>query len=309
MGVIRWLFDHFYGCTVSDSAVADAAKHGNLELLQFFKKFGTPADDAEGGDIRLGAGTYPLNQGIRHFVKWGRRDMAYAARYNHPEIVWWLHHNVPVYRWAMVDVVAAAVKNKDMMMVAWVHQNYRVDPESVSNAMQEAVSGGRLDILDWLYDNGYAATTYPLVDDAVVGGNRDVLDWVIDRNLVKPGQVIAVAAKGGNLELATYLYDHYWQKRPHQHYLLVHTRLAHLPTKDSDWISEETMQSAIANGHLEVVQWLYETFADEPEIDLFRGCTQRAFEWTAPEDIYKWLQDPYSDLEPQNDFYVVLLIG
>ncbi|KAG7387454.1 hypothetical protein PHYPSEUDO_014102 [Phytophthora pseudosyringae] len=99
--------------------------------------------------------------------------MVHAARYNHPESVWWLHHNVPVYRWEIADIVPAAVKNKDMMLVAWVHQNYGVDPGSAPNAMQEAVSGGRLDILDWLYENGYSTNACPVVEQAVEGGNQD----------------------------------------------------------------------------------------------------------------------------------------
>ncbi|GMF65261.1 unnamed protein product [Phytophthora lilii] len=125
MDVVRWLFNHFYGCLVSGFVVGQAAQNGNLELLQLFKKSGIRR--RMGRDIRDDKGIFPFNGGIKHFVRWGGHDMIYAAKNNHPEVVWWLHYNTQIPRMHVEDVLTAAVKNEDMMMLEWVDAKYRID--------------------------------------------------------------------------------------------------------------------------------------------------------------------------------------
>ncbi|OWY92581.1 hypothetical protein PHMEG_00038362, partial [Phytophthora megakarya] len=260
---LGWMSFGDFSTIFMDNVISTAIRNGNLELLQFFKKHGTPAEDEMGRELR----EFPLNRGVKHFVQWGGSDMEIAAQSNHPDIVWWLHTNIPARRLNIGNVFSSTVEHQNMMMAEWVHQTFQVEPSYLSWAMVEAVKTARLDIMLWSYQKGNAEQPYrnEVTSRAVRQCKTEVVEWLIERNLLKVDRAIAIAAVEGYSHLANHLYEHFWQK--HQQRPDSSVRI-HADSHDSCVASVEVMRGAIAAGLLDSVRWFYETSADEHEIDL-----------------------------------------
>lgn len=81
----------------------------------------------------------------------------------------------------------------------------------------------------------------------------------------------------GRLELAKHLYNHYRHRRVRPtHFFRIPIPLGRLDLDHGAYNAAE--------GHLDCVQWLYETFADAEDIDLFKSITRQ--EWEDPGEIH-----------------------
>lgn len=272
MEMVRWLFDHFRGGVVSEDVVEYAAEQGNLELLQFFHEHGIPVryhteEDSEAEDTG--------NPLMKNDVCWGNRDIAKAAAKGHFETCKWLHEFVQAERNCR-DIFEAAVENGDLEILEWCYDHYRVTPTDVPGVMSAAVEAGKIDMMKWLLDHSFVEKAFEAAESAMHSNRLDIVEWLLEHNLVEALRVLELAASDGKLDLARSIYNRYWdsicKKRT---YPLASSAIADSVHYYCPMVSARTMMNAVSSGNLDAVRWLFETFCDEPEIDLFAPPRRR----------------------------------
>jgi hypothetical protein len=201
----------------------------------------------------------------------------------------------PCYRsWVVDNVAEMTLKRGDVEALRWLAERY--SPEaSLSKAAAVAAAEGRLDVLQWLYENHHARVCWGGAEwcQAVRGGRKAVVEWL--RCLVNPHAEAAPclmldAARAGNLQLVQWLHEAYdlpvsgalVEAQQGCHWAVVEWILrsgtVEAPRVDVDLIaadgdlsflqwaftknfgrpSSHALDVAALNGHLRVVEWLHD---------------------------------------------------
>ena len=124
-----------------------------------------------------------------------------------------------------------------------------------------AASGGHLDVLMWLRDNGYPWHTVRTCNAAARGGNLEMLKYLAKNGRTWNPKTCSQAAAGGHLEMVKYLHENQcpWNGgtcsfASRGGYLEV---LKYAHENGCPW-NQVTCSYAAAGGHLEVLKYAHE---------------------------------------------------
>lgn len=258
------LFDHFYGCLVDVEIVETAASLGRLDVLKLLHERGELVRTGAEG-VAEGEET----QGAKHKVYWGGHEIGLAVYGKHWETVDWLLQN-DLTPESTSFLMACAVKVAELELVERIRTLYNVVPADTDQLIKSAAAAKRMDMMNWLFERGFVHEAFTAVIPAVNHDSLEMVKWLLERKLVEAVRVMDTAACLGKLQLATYVYDRYWADiRKHKYFPLTEPFVPDNAPLGCPSISAFTMTCAAKYGHLEVVQWLFESFSSDPDIDLF----------------------------------------
>jgi hypothetical protein len=140
--------------------------HENVESLQNYDKFGKIA--AREG--HLGVVKYFDFIGCK-FDTWA---MDRAARYNHLEVVKWLHENR--HEGCTMLAMDRAAENGHLELVKWLHTN-RKEGCSVY-AVNEAACNGHLDVVKWFYYISNERCDPAAIQQASLNGHYELVEFL-----------------------------------------------------------------------------------------------------------------------------------
>jgi hypothetical protein len=154
-----------------------------------------------------------------------------AGAYGQDEIIKYLckryDSQTQEFRNACGKVLSHVAKKGKIDIIKFMHDmGCKMDDFSITNA----AIGGHLEVLDWAHANGMKIPRY-VQEYAIKNDSREVLKWLHDHNLMYSGAV-PVAANGGNVDLADWLYS--------------------LGYRFDPW----AINRAIKDGRIEVIEWL-----------------------------------------------------
>uniref|UniRef100_H3H154 Uncharacterized protein n=1 Tax=Phytophthora ramorum TaxID=164328 RepID=H3H154_PHYRM len=135
--------------------------------------------------------------------------------------------------------LAAAVENGCTDVARWLYEHKGNVDRDWGLFMTSVVRGGDLELLQWLLGRGYAERQLapPTMDDAAWGGHLDVLQWLYRHGYVHHASfALEYAARNGVLEIVE------WLARYHP----------------------------VGRGFLDVVKWLNDVLAGDPQTHLYR---------------------------------------
>jgi hypothetical protein len=168
---------------------------------------------------------------VLHFT---HRAMDKAAKYNHLEVIKWLHENRS--EGCTTEAMDSACRNRHLEVVKWLHFNRSEGCTYRALAMNWAASDGYLEVAKWLHENRTEVwTTSSVMDGAARSGHLEVVKW-LHENRTEGCTTSAMnwAASNGHLEVVKWLHEN---------------RTEGCTTFALDW--------AARGGHTEVVKWLY----------------------------------------------------
>lgn len=174
------------------------------------------------------------------------------------------------------EVFEAAAAVGDLELFKWLHTNCPFDPAIVNSSEVAASAGGNdhVHILEWLLANRWSPQSKFPLDQVVKNNRREVLTWLDEHRCenddeapvslyIGPG-VIRDAAGRGDLDMFMWLFNH---PRDESVTYAGDGAAANGHVHVLDWLFEFHPQEAqcyldgytdaARNGHLEVLQWLY----------------------------------------------------
>ncbi|KAK1941013.1 putative ankyrin repeat protein [Phytophthora citrophthora] len=275
VAIVPWLASKFPGATVEMGVVDRAASSGSLEMLQVLY-------DQNTEDLGLN-------------VQWEGNFLAAGARSRSIEVMEWLHAHVPSDPAQQSTALEAAVCSGSIAIAKWMLAHgatWTRNLPTLRSAHFVAENSGSIEMLQWLDEQGQLDGLRGLVIKAAGSGFADTVRWLLDRGVknseeeaefrVETRFAIHSAASNGYLSLAKYLQSRAFipvdsESRTSQR-VQDQQRLQAFAIDFGFWdtamISSQTMLKASKKGYLDVVQWLYTEFGDDPDIDLFsRGLT------------------------------------
>jgi hypothetical protein len=175
-------------CPWSTSAATAAARHNRLDILKWMRglpegercpwdKY-TPAAAAAGGHINILKWLYDLPRDDR--CPCSVEVMVAAAQCNQLEILKWIRKHPNEYRWPQDynKAIVEAAKNDHIGIIVWIcslpDEERRPWDGDVTEA---AVSGGNLNLLNWLYDHDFPLGVHT-VRIAAIHGHLHILKWL-----------------------------------------------------------------------------------------------------------------------------------
>ncbi|GAB9477020.1 hypothetical protein Gpo141_00014079, partial [Globisporangium polare] len=174
---------------------------------------------------------------------------------------------------------AAAVGNLELLV--WLHAKCPFDPTIVnsSQAAASAAGNGHVHVLEWLFANRWSPQSKFPLDQAVKNDQREVLSWLDEHSLgddeasralvtqyIGPG-VIRDAAGRGDLDMLIWLFN--------------------CPRDESVTYAGD---GAAANGHVHVLEWLFEFHPQEAQCysDGYTGAARNGHL-----EVLQWLYAHY----------------
>ena len=148
MHVLEWITDHA-GCLKYD-ALADGARLGRIDMLEFVDSLGLPEQRAQ-------------QRAIAHTA----REAAKASRIN--ALVWLQEH-----AYCMTSAMSGAAESGSWDTIRWVHANVGT---RASSAVGGAIRGGRVDVWEWLIDNGYPRSGGDVYEIAAEAGQLPIMQY------------------------------------------------------------------------------------------------------------------------------------
>ncbi|KAG1706392.1 hypothetical protein DVH05_001539 [Phytophthora capsici] len=266
--IVRWLASKFPETTVVMSVVDRAASSGSLEILQVFYDQNTEDPGLD--------------------VQWEGNLLAAGARSRSTEVMEWLHAHFPFDPTQQSTALEAAVCSGSIAVAEWLLAHgatWTRNLPTLRSAHFVAEDSGSVEMLKWLDEHGQLEGLRGLVIKAAGSGFADAVRWLLDRERQEAVQkqeaeirfAIHSAASNGHLSLAKYLLSRAFlpgddESRATQR--AQDQQLLQLFTIDHGFwgttmVSSQTMLEASKKGFLDVVQWLYMEFGEDPDIDLF----------------------------------------
>ncbi|OWZ20145.1 hypothetical protein PHMEG_0005485 [Phytophthora megakarya] len=238
--VVKWLIRRFPSGQVRSNAVAQAAKNGHLQVLQWL-----------------------FNH--HDHVFWGGDEMYFAVGNNRLQVAKFLHE----YTTPPSDdrfLIDEAARHGDLDMMQWLHteRGDRLTYEGVTRA----VDCGFLEAVKWMKD------TFPRdvrineikMDNAAANGHLDMVKWLHTQQAWCTKQAMNPA--NGHLNMVQWLHENRTEgctqyavdTAAKKGYLYV---MKWLYANRHEGCSRDAMDSAAAGGRLEIVQWLHAHYAVE----------------------------------------------
>ncbi|KAG3061570.1 hypothetical protein PI125_g24687, partial [Phytophthora idaei] len=270
LDIIRWLFAHFSGCVVAVQAVEAAAASGDLRTLEFFLDNERAFQDAQDG-----AETNDSNE-----VQWGGADMAAAVEKGHADVARWLFEQKGDVERDWGRFMAAVVRGGNLELLQWLLDRGYVERHLAPPTMDDAAWGGHLDMLQWLYHHGYVHHASFALEHAARNGYLEIVEWLVRYHPVgNTSRGLDAAARENNLHVVRWLLEHNLGRgaRSGMHqaairgYLQVAQYLHEQGFNGLASVSCGTMLRAAGRGFLDVVKWLNDAFAREPQTHLYRN--------------------------------------
>lgn len=286
--ILRYLHDqgqeyHF------DGAMHCAAKAGNLDVVKFLyaNRLNSSDFDEPGPEAALHGHLEIIKWIVDEFkfsnlaarCVWFLKAMDCAISAHDRRIIDYLSEHWP--SGCIKRGVDQAIKGGNLDMVQWLYANgfkHYVDPKV------QATSHGHLSVLKWLYENvPDEGTTTDVMDSAAGENHLDVVEWLHEnREEGCTAEALLVAASNGHLEMIQWLQSN-----------RLECASAKSPNGESpsdggndDNYLVGAMDFAAAGGHLGVVQWLHENRTE--------GCTTLAMDSAASNGhfrIVQWLHE------------------
>ncbi|KAG3037127.1 hypothetical protein PC121_g24131 [Phytophthora cactorum] len=221
--------------------------------------------------------------------------MSAAVLSHRSDIVWWLHRHVPDSNYDLDTALRSALIMGDIVMAEWLASHGAHWPEHADYTVRTVVARGRLDVLQWLVEQGRLDRIIALVSIAAQRGHLEIVRWIVEWTLpnhtaVEHGiLVLAVAtlsihtaATHGHLQVAKYLREtasrsvcggytaHFTgQEIESLRGVIVEA------SPEAQRVSGRTMILAAKKGFLNVIQWLYAEYGDDLETESFNVGPER----------------------------------
>lgn len=195
-----------------------------------------------------------------------------------------------------------AAENGHLEVVKWLDAN-GYDERSI-HLMDIVAQKGHLDVMMWLHENGVIWTKNTMAL-ALRNGHLEVAKWLHANGVICTENTVASAVRNGNLEVVKWLHSrfvigHNDKKNFNRELFELAADEGHLMVVE--WLFENgyywfdhhayggVMDRAAAHGNLEIVKWLHE--------NLQEGCTWNAMDWAAMKghlNVVKWLHEHRSE--------------
>jgi Ankyrin repeats (3 copies) len=208
--------------------------------------------------------------------------MAIAASQGHLHLVQWLH----AFRseGCSTDAMDRAVQNGHLDVVKWLLRNRT---EGCSRwAMSSAITGKHYDVIQELYDCCSDDWIGALVDEAAKSGSFDLVRWAYNTypKTCTP-EALSFAALSGNKEVFNWLHTKMQIQCPSASVI---SKLAfkgdlemmqdkRIDTSDMiehPYIRIDAMQSAAINGHIHILEWLYDPSVRPQGASIFEAAAR-----------------------------------
>lgn len=269
LDMIRWLFAQFSGCVVEVQAVEAAAAAGNLCLLEFFLHNERAFQDAqEGAEIN------DSNE-----IQWGGADMAAAVEKGYPDVARWLFEQKGGVERDWGRFMAAVGRSGSLELLQWLLDRGYTERQLAPPTMDDAAWGGHIDMLQWLYRHGYVHHASFALEHAARNGHLEIVEWLMRYHPVgNASRALDAAARENHLHVVRWLLEHNLGRGAksgmHQAAIRGHLEVAQYLLEQSfdglASVSSGTMLRAAGRGFLDVVKWLNNSFASEPQRNLYR---------------------------------------
>ncbi|KAG6614658.1 uncharacterized protein IUM83_03884 [Phytophthora cinnamomi] len=165
LGVVRWIMEHFSGCKAGVEVVEDAARHGRLEILQYLLEY-----ERQGGG----------EDETRNTIWWGTDDLVKALEGGFPEVARWLYENTPEADRDLSRAMEFAVRRGDLSVIRWLLDVvYRPDLNLLPPALNDAAAGGHMELLQWIFEQGYEGRSDRALEGAAKNGRADMVEWLM----------------------------------------------------------------------------------------------------------------------------------
>lgn len=217
--LMDWIVKNCTNLTWSSKFANAAATAGHLSVLQWLKT------NASGGyDPKL------LTSALQH-----------AALAGNLTIVKWIIENVDRSEIPAFDQSFAlhnAIQGGHLEILKYLHElRFQLVPWLFINMSDHGAGAGNLEMVQWLFDTGYRASTVTAFKAAVEKGHVAIVRWLMERGRDRYdfNQAFIDAAANGRLELV---------------------QLFHSRTSIDRY--ESTLALAAGAGHIGVVQWLFQ---------------------------------------------------
>lgn len=251
-----------------------AAAAGHLSVLQWLKT------NAPAGDDKL------LTSALQH-----------AALVGNLVIVKWIVENVersaiPVFDQSFT--LHNAIQGGHLEILKYLHElRFQIVTWLFINRSDHGAGAGNFEMVQWLYDNGYRASTINAFKVAVEKGHVAIVRWLMEKaqDNYDFNQAFIDAAANGHLELVQ----------------LIHSR-----TSIDRY--ESTLALAAGHGHLDVVQWLFQNarpttlsisfLSSTPLPDTREECAVSEAAGNGHVEIVQWLHAQIADRERQLEYNI-----
>ncbi|KUF89862.1 hypothetical protein AM587_10005822 [Phytophthora nicotianae] len=258
LGVVKWVLDHFSGCTAGVEVVEEAARHGQLKILQYLLQYGHCGDRAVD---------------TKNIILWGGDDLVNAIAEGHGHMGRWLYENTPDTRRNLETAMSYAVKQGDRPLVQWlIDVVYEAEPLLLPPSMDDAAAGGHMELLQWIYEQGYGGCSGNALEAAAKNGRLDMVQWLVENRVTKGAREGVRAACGeGHLNVVQWLLERVDVQYPH-FAMNCAIRQGHLDIVKYlckvGIVNEPSLMviDAASNGHVHMIKWFLENYGTE---DLF----------------------------------------
>lgn len=287
--VLKWAESSGYAMFASP---CDAAKNGNLEMLEWIHENG---DSWEIETVYMTC-KCAIVAGHLHILKWmleqdyklSRDSLWKAARYGHQHIVEWL-------------------VGKDVCM------RVNIDGETTrftidDIAFMKAAKGGHFELLKWMKENGpLSHIWYMTASHAASYGSIEILEWLRAEGCQFGHDIPTFAARGGHIPVLKWLRSVGFE--PGCDACNVAADYGHihvLEWLDSVGCLSDNFEYIVAaeSGHIEVVKWLREKGRPIDNDDLNEMCSRAAR--CGQLEMLKWLR---SEGYPCDEFTCVSAVS
>ncbi|KAK1930027.1 putative ankyrin repeat protein [Phytophthora citrophthora] len=269
MKSVKWILEYFPPTEhMPDySVLVEAARHGRLEMLQFFQRVDSTVPGLSKSTQRQ-RGRQP-----RRMETWAQsfdRDniRLVAATDGHLRA----SKCVCTYRseWCSTDAMDEAAANGQLEVVQWLHSN-RTEG-CTTNAMDEAAANGYLEVVQWLHANRSEGCTTNAIDYAARNGHLEVVKWLLEvRREGCTFRAIDGAASSGFIGVVKWLHangeagcstDAMDLAASGGHLAIVKW----LHANRTEGCTDDAIINALCHGHLRIAHWLRKTFPERSPI-------------------------------------------
>jgi hypothetical protein len=205
------------------------------------------------------------------------------------------HNNVQHQNTSAADCMAA---NGNLGNLIWLISTKKYN--ITTKAMNDAAANGRLKVVKWLHKLRTEGCTKAAIEEAAANGHLHVISWLVANrpNDCKNSSAVYKAAANGKLHVLKWFIRHNF--RGSENIIDIAAVNGHLDVVtwlhkvQGEKCTSEAMEGAAANGHFETATWVYNNYK-------FNHCLKRtvifAIEYGNLNYVKKWLPELSSIIE------------